>query len=116
MFNIQTHKINHQALENQLNQLTCIYHNESEYIQIIRISQPKSAFFEKTVFPNQCVQFAASGDDLLEVWESAMASSVHADTIPCSQLSVKTSIERNSNRAILKEADRVSQEVFALAA
>jgi len=116
MFNIQTHKINHQALENQLNRLTCIYRNESEYIQIIRISQPKSAFFEKTVFPNQCIQFAASGDDLLEVLESVMASSFHTDTIPCSQLSVTKSIDRNLNLTILKEADRVLQEVFAIAA
>ena len=92
MFNIQSRKINSKSLENQFNQLTCMYRNESEFIQIIRISQSKSqsAFFERTVLPNQCIQFSAAGDALLEVHESFMCSAVYADTIPCDRLAVSS--------------------------
>jgi len=90
MFNIQSRKINSKSLENQFHQLTCIYRNESEFIQIIRISQSKSAFFERTVFPNQCIQFSAAADALLEIYESSMCSAVHADTIPCDRLAVSS--------------------------
>jgi hypothetical protein len=92
MFNIQSHKINSKSLENQFNQLTCIYRNESEFMQIIRISQSKSqsAFFERTVLPNQCIQFLAAADALLEIHESFMCSAIHADTIPCDRLAVSS--------------------------
>jgi hypothetical protein len=89
MFNIQSRKINSEKLEDQLNQLTCIYRNESEFIQIIRISQTKH-FFERSVLPNQCVQFSASVNALLEIYEATTISSVYADTIPCSQLAVSS--------------------------
>jgi len=90
MFNIQSRKINSKSLENQFHQLTCIYRNESEFMQIIRISQSKSAFFERTVLPNQCVQFSAAADALLEIHESYMCSAVHSDTIPCDRLAVSS--------------------------
>ena len=90
MFNIQSRKINSKSLENQFHQLTCIYRNESEFMQIIRISQSKSAFFERTLFPNQCIQFSAGADALLEIHESSMCSAVHADTIPCDLLAVSS--------------------------
>ena len=83
MFNIQSRKINSNHLENQLNQLTCIYRNESEIMQIIRIDQAKVAFFEKVVLPNQCIQFSTSADALLEVCEGVMSGSIQSDTIPC---------------------------------
>ncbi|PZO45117.1 MAG: hypothetical protein DCF19_01090 [Pseudanabaena frigida] len=116
MFNIQSRKINSKALEDQLNQLTCIYRNESETTQIIRISQTNVSFFEKSVFPNQCIQFMALEDSLLEVHESSMCGSVHADTIPCQQLAITTGIDRNQNLMTAKEIARDSQDVFAVAA
>jgi hypothetical protein len=90
MFTIQSRKINSQNLENQFNQLTCIYRNESEFMQIIRISQSKSAFLERTVLPNQCIQFSAAVDALLEIHEIFMCSTVYADTIPCDRLAVSS--------------------------
>ena len=88
MFNVQSRKINPQILEAQLKQLTCIYRNESEFMQIIRISQPSSAFLERAILPNQCVQFSAPTDALLEIYEAAISGSIHADTIPCSQIAI----------------------------
>jgi hypothetical protein len=88
MFNIQAQKINSSNLEAQFNQSTCIYRNETEFVQIIRIAQINHTFFERTVFPNQCIQFAAPLDALLEIYESVMFSSIHTDTIPCSQIAI----------------------------
>ena len=116
MFNIQARKINQENLENQLNQLTCIYRNESEIIQIIRISQTKAAFFERVVFPNQCIQFSAHVDALLEVCEGVMSGSIHGDTIPCYQLAIATDINMKQDFTNLQESTRDCEEVFAIAA
>jgi len=116
MFNVQSRKINPQILEAQLKQLTCIYRNESEFMQIIRISQPSSAFLERAILPNQCVQFSAPIDALLEIYEGAMFSCVHADTIPCSQMVITTDMDMNQNRPNVKEANRDLQAIFSVAA
>jgi Domain of unknown function (DUF1830) len=116
MFNIQSRKINPISLENQLNQLTCIYRNESGIMQIIRIAQTNVAFFERVVLPNQCIQFCASADALLEVCEGMMAGSIHSDTIPCYQLAIATDLDMKPNLTITKESHRNSHDVFAVAA
>ncbi|MFN5302677.1 MAG: DUF1830 domain-containing protein [Pseudanabaena sp.] len=116
MFNIQSRKINSNHLENQLNQLTCIYRNESEIMQIIRIDQAKSAFFEKVVLPNQCIQFSTSADALLEVCEGVMSGSIQSDMIPCYQLAIATDLDMKQNITVNKESHRNSQDAFAVAA
>ncbi len=115
MFNIQSRKINPEKLEAQLKQLTCIYRNESEFMQIIRISQSNTAFFERAVLPSQCVQFSSSTDALLEICEGVMPSSIYADTIPCYQLAI-TDIDINPNRPNSKDLCRDFQDKFAIAA
>ena len=115
MFNVQSRKINPERLEAQLNQLTCIYRNESEFMQIIRIAQPNIAFFERAVLPNQCVQFSASIDALLEICEGVMPSSIHADTIPCYQLAI-SDINISPSRPSSKDLSRDFQDKFAVAA
>ena len=115
MFNVQSRKINPESLEAQLKQLTCIYRNESDFMQIIRISQPNIAFFERAVLPNQCVQFSTSRDALLEICEGGMPSSIYADTIPCYQLAI-TDIDMNLNRPNSKDLCRDFQNKFSVAA
>jgi hypothetical protein len=88
MFNIQAQKVNPSNLEAQFNQLNCIYRNETEFVQIIRISDPSVSFLERSVFPNQCVQFSAPKNAALEIYEVVMCNSIYADTIPCSQIAV----------------------------
>ncbi|PZV16816.1 MAG: hypothetical protein DCF20_06565 [Pseudanabaena sp.] len=86
MFNIQARKINSSNLESQFDLSTCIYRNETAFVQIIRISQPNLTFLERSVFPNQCIHFSASVDALLEIYEASLSGLIHADTIPCSLL------------------------------
>ncbi len=88
MFNIQAQKVNPRNLESKFNQLNCVYRNETEFPQIIRISQPNVPLLERSVFPNQCVQFSAPQNAMLEVYEVVMFNSIYADTIPCSQIAI----------------------------
>jgi len=103
-------------LESQLNQLTCIYRNESEITHIIRISQTNVAFFERVVLPSQCVQFCTSSDALLEICEGIMSGLIHCDTIPCYQLAISTGIDIKQNISITNELHRNSLDTFAMSA
>ena len=113
MFNIQAQKINPTNLEARFNRITCIYRNETQVIQVIRISQAKTAFFERSLFPNQCVQFFASTDALLEVYESSLCGSIHADTIPCSQIALS---EIDMGRDVLVSNELSKSFLVAIAA
>ncbi|MBD2175797.1 DUF1830 domain-containing protein [Pseudanabaena sp. FACHB-1998] len=116
MNNIQARKLNQQGLESQLNRLTCIYRNESNYIQIIRISDHTGSFLERAVMSNQCLQFDAQGDALLEVHERSMFSTLHCDTIPCYQLAITAGIDRNQ-RMFAKETEiDMQHDILAVAA
>ena len=86
---VQSQKINAQSLEkleSQFHQLICRYHNSSDTVQIVRISKPSNVFLERSLMPNQYVEFAASEHDLLEIYECSAFSLIFTDTIPCSQL------------------------------
>lgn len=117
MLDIQAYKTNPNNLQNQVKQLTCIYRNESEVIQIVRISQPNSSFFERCVLPNQYIHFSTSANALLEIYEGIMSGLVHADTIPCYQLAMPTDIDKSANFPNTKEPSKEStknlQGVFA---
>ncbi len=117
MLDIQERKTNPNKLHYQSKQLTCIYRNESSIIQIVRISQPSIAFFERSVLPNQCINFSTSENALLEIYEGVMSGLVHADTIPCYQLamSMDTDIKTNfpSTKEPNKESTKNLQSLFA---
>jgi Domain of unknown function (DUF1830) len=68
------------------NSIPCNYRNEATTVQIVRISEPMFAYFERVVMPGQIVYFKATEDSMLEVYEANMASSAHVDTVPCKQL------------------------------
>lgn len=68
------------------NLIPCNYRNEATTVQIVRISEPMFAYFERVVMPGQIVYFKATEDSMLEVYEANMASSAHVDTVPCKQL------------------------------
>lgn len=115
MLDIQERKTNHQNLHNQAKQLTCIYRNESSVIQIVRISQPSIAFFERTVLPNQYIHFSTSIDALLEVYEGLMSGLVHADTIPCYQLAFTADSDKSLSHLSSKihhELSKTSQGIL----
>ena len=118
MLGIQTHKTNPNDLQNVGKQI-CIYRNESDVIQIVRISQPNSDFLERSILPNQYIHFSASVNALLEVYEGIMSGLVHADTIPCYQLAINTDIDRLQNLVNAKKSSyelaKSSQDVLAIA-
>ena len=85
----QSQEINAQSLEkleNQFQQIICGYHNSSDVVQIVRISKPSKAFIERSLMPNQYLEFVAAANDLLEIYECSAFSLIFTDTIPCSQL------------------------------
>lgn len=117
MLDIKERKTNPNNLHNQAKQLTCIYRNESSVIQIVRISQPSIAFFERSVLPNQYIHFSTSMDALLEVYEGIMSGLVHADTIPCYQLAIAADIDKSPSHINSKvphhELSKTSQSILA---
>ncbi|PZU98405.1 MAG: hypothetical protein DCE90_04635 [Pseudanabaena sp.] len=86
MYRTNSQKVNHQNLEEQFNQIVCLYRNESEFIQIVRLSQPSTSFLERTVFPNQCIQFMSPKDGMLQICEGTVVTC--CDMIPCAHLEI----------------------------
>jgi len=115
MFNIQAQKIISSNLESQFNQSICIYRNDTESVQIIRIAQPNTNFFERVVFPNQSIQFAASIDALLEISEYGLSGLIHADTIPCSQIAV-ADMDANMALNLSNQKESNKEALMAIAA
>jgi hypothetical protein len=69
--------------------LLCSYVNSTSSIQIIRISNIESWYFERVVFPGQRLLFEAPKNAILETYTGAMATSVLVDRIMCDQLQVE---------------------------
>jgi hypothetical protein len=88
-----------------VNSIPCCYRNETNAVQIIRISEPISAYFERAIVPGQIVYFRASRRSMLEIHTAKMASSVHTDTLPCEQLHCPTNNVTNGVNDSLKKQD-----------
>ncbi|QZZ21466.1 DUF1830 domain-containing protein [Leptothermofonsia sichuanensis E412] len=67
----------------------CCYVNSSSRIQIVRITDVASWYFERVVFPGQRLLFEAPTEAHLEIHSNAIASAILADTIPCQRLQVQ---------------------------
>ncbi len=68
--------------------IVCCYVNATSQIQIARITNVPSWYFERVVFPGQRLLFEAVSTALLEIHTGMMASAILSDTIPCSTLMV----------------------------
>ncbi|MBW4442867.1 MAG: DUF1830 domain-containing protein [Plectolyngbya sp. WJT66-NPBG17] len=68
--------------------LLCCYVNATSQIQIARITNVPSWYFERVVFPGQRLLFEAPSNAQLEIHTGMMASAILSDTIPCSSLMV----------------------------
>lgn len=66
--------------------LLCCYVNATSKIQVARITNVPSWYFERVVFPGQRLIFEALGEAQLEIHTGMMASSILSDTIPCHRL------------------------------
>lgn len=68
--------------------LLCCYVNATNQIQIARITNIPSWYFERVVFPGQRLLFETCSDAHLEIHTGMMASAILSDTIACSSLCV----------------------------
>lgn len=68
--------------------ILCSYYNATGHIQIVRISNISSWYFERVVFPGVRLLFEALPEASLEIHTSTKISTIFADNIPCSKLQV----------------------------
>lgn len=69
--------------------MVCYYQNQSDRIQVARISNVPGWYFERVVFPGQRLLFEAPIQAYLEIHTGNMVSAVQSDCIPCHQLRVR---------------------------
>lgn len=67
----------------QHTQIACEYYNQTDSVQIVRISNIDGWQFERTVYPGQKVFFETVPEAVLEVCTGEMMSAVVCDRIPC---------------------------------
>ncbi len=68
--------------------LTCCYANRTSKIQVARVTNIPSWYFERVVFPGQRLIFEADAQAQLEIHTGMMASAILSDTIPCTRLTI----------------------------
>jgi len=66
----------------------CRYVNTTRQIQITRITNIANWYFERVVFPGQCLLFEALPYAQLEIHTYTQPSAILSDTIPCDRLRV----------------------------
>lgn len=66
--------------------IVCSYTNCTGALQIARISNIPSWYYERVVFPGQQLLFEAPGTGILEIYTGSFASAILADQIPCQAL------------------------------
>jgi Domain of unknown function (DUF1830) len=96
------------------NLIPCNYRNEANTVQIVRISEPMFAYFERVVMPGQIVYFKATEDSMLEIYEANMASSAHVDTVPCKHLHSISSISVSNHNLLKPEKQEIASRNHSL--
>lgn len=77
------------SMPNTENNLFCFYTNQTNQVQILRISDRQNGYFERVVFPGQRLIFEAEPTAFLEVHTGTIVSSILSDKIPCSKIQVQ---------------------------
>lgn len=72
-------------------QILCRYANQSPNLQVVRIANIPHWYFERVVFPHDCLFFAAVLGATLEIYGSDGMTTLRADSIPCDRLQMTTS-------------------------
>ncbi|MBW4630671.1 MAG: DUF1830 domain-containing protein [Iphinoe sp. HA4291-MV1] len=72
----------------QSGKLFCCYVNATGKIQVARISNIPSWYFERVIFPGQRLVFEAPREAQLEIHTGMMASAILSDKIPCNRLAI----------------------------
>jgi Domain of unknown function (DUF1830) len=66
----------------------CCYTNNSNQVQIARITNIDNWYFERVAFPGQRLIFEAPMNAYLEIHTGKMASAILSDRIPCIRLQI----------------------------
>lgn len=78
------------TLEDNLPKILCCYQNNTNQVQIARITNIPDWYFERVIFPGQRLLFEATPSAELEIHSSHMASSILSDRIRCDRLRLTT--------------------------
>jgi len=70
----------------QSGRIHCQYVNTTRQVQITRISDVANGYFERVVFPGQCLLFTALPSARLEIHTYTQPSAILSDTVPCNRL------------------------------
>lgn len=73
--------------------ILCSYMNETNVIEIVRITNIPKWHFERVVFPEQRLLFEALPEAQLQIYTGVMASTILSDRIPCERLQVTEGVE-----------------------
>ena len=93
------------------NQIVCCYINATSRIQIARITNIPSWYFERVVFPGQRLVFEALPEALLEIHCGTMASAILSDTIPCEQLCIHDEVASTLNPVHQQRLEEMNEGV-----
>ena len=72
-------------------QMLCRYSNQSPNLEVVRIANIRHWYFERVVFPHDCLLFAAAFGAILEIYSSDGITTLQTDTIPCDLLQMTAS-------------------------
>lgn len=72
----------------QSGRIHCQYMNTTRQVQITRISDVANGYFERVVFPGQCLLFTALPSARLEIHTYTHPSAILSDTVPCDRLCI----------------------------
>lgn len=91
----------------QSGKLLCCYVNATSKIQIARISNIPTWYFERVVFPGQRLVFEAPPQSVLEIHTGMMASAILSDNIPAERLCISedSSLSVEMNQEAGEEAN-----------
>ena len=72
-------------------QIFCRYANPSPNLQVVRIVNIPHWYFERVVFPHDCLLFAALFGAILEIYSGDGITMLRANSIPCDLLQMTVS-------------------------
>ncbi len=87
MVNLAQNRINSSFHESEL--LLCYYANQTQQLQVIKITDRSDLSFERVIFPGQRLMFRALSTSQLQVYSRTTIAALTQETIPCQDLQVK---------------------------
>lgn len=72
-------------------QRLCHYANRSPNLQVVRVTNIPHWYFERVVFPHDCLLFVAVFGAVLEIYGGDGMTTLRIDSIPCDRLQMTAS-------------------------